>query len=71
MPVSRSSAIAVPVRSLFSSETALLVVLTGYIVVLGLWPLARLFVEALLPAPAAKSSACCSDNGAAPPRSAR
>ena len=49
VPVSRSSAIAVPVRSLFSSETALLVVLTGYIVVLGLWPLARLFVESLLP----------------------
>jgi len=38
------------VRSLFSSETALLAVLTAYIVILGLWPLARLFVEALLPA---------------------
>jgi iron(III) transport system permease protein len=37
-------------RSLFSSETALLAVLTVYIVILGLWPLARLFVEALLPA---------------------
>ena len=37
-------------RSLFSSETALLAVLTVYVVVLGLWPLARLFVEALLPA---------------------
>jgi iron(III) transport system permease protein len=40
---------AVPVRSLFSSETALLVVLTGYVVVLGLWPLGRLFVESLSP----------------------
>src|SRR5262245_13174601 len=49
VPVSRSSAIAVPARSLLSSETALLVVLTLYIVILGLWPLARLFVEALLP----------------------
>ena len=49
MPVSRSSAIAVPLRSLFSSEAALLVVLACYIVVLGLWPLGRLFVEALLP----------------------
>jgi iron(III) transport system permease protein len=37
-------------RSLFSSETALLAVLTVYIVILGLWPLARLLVEALLPA---------------------
>src|SRR6185295_14921057 len=41
---------AVPVRSLLSSETALLVVLTLYILILGLWPLGRLFVEALLPA---------------------
>jgi iron(III) transport system permease protein len=40
---------AVPVRSLFSSETALLVVLTCYVVVLGLWPLGRLFVESLSP----------------------
>jgi iron(III) transport system permease protein len=47
--VSRSSAIAVPVRSLFSSESALLAVLTGYVAVLGLWPLARLFVESLSP----------------------
>jgi iron(III) transport system permease protein len=47
--VSRSSAIAVPVRSLFSSESVLLAVLTGYVAVLGLWPLARLFVESLSP----------------------
>lgn len=47
--MSRSSAMAVPVRSLFSSETALLVVLTCYVAVLGLWPLARLFVESLSP----------------------
>jgi iron(III) transport system permease protein len=40
---------AVPVRSLLSSETALLVVLTLYVVVLGLWPLGRLFVESLSP----------------------
>ena len=48
--MSRSSAMSLSARSLFSSETALLAVLTVYIVVLGLWPLARLFVEALLPA---------------------
>jgi iron(III) transport system permease protein len=40
---------AVPARSLFSGETALLAVLTCYVTLLGLWPLARLFVEALLP----------------------
>ncbi|MPZ37933.1 MAG: ABC transporter permease subunit [Rhizobiales bacterium] len=40
---------ALPVRSLFSSETALLAVLTCYVAALGLWPLARLFVESLLP----------------------
>lgn len=39
----------VPVRSLFSSDTALLAVLTCYVAVLGLWPLGRLFVESLLP----------------------
>ena len=36
-------------RSLFSSEGALLAALACYIVVLGLWPLARLFVESLSP----------------------
>ena len=50
VPVSRSSTMSLSARSLFSSETALLAVLTVYIVILGLWPLARLFVEALLPA---------------------
>jgi iron(III) transport system permease protein len=30
---------------LFSGETALLILLAGYVIVLGLWPLARLFVE--------------------------
>ena len=48
--LSVSPAIGVRARSILSSETALLAVLTVYIVVLGLWPLARLFVEALLPA---------------------
>src|ERR1700754_2066520 len=47
--LSVSPAIRIRARSLFSSESALLAVLTVYIVVLGLWPLARLFVEALLP----------------------
>ena len=40
---------ALSARSLFSSEAALLAALTCYIVVLGLWPLARLFVELLSP----------------------
>ena len=40
---------ALSARSLLSSESALLAVLTCYVVVLGLWPLARLFVESLSP----------------------
>jgi len=36
-------------RSLFGSESALLVVLACYITILGLWPLGRLFFEALSP----------------------
>jgi iron(III) transport system permease protein len=47
--VSRSSAVAVPLRALLSSEAALLAALTCYVVVLGLWPLARLFAESLSP----------------------
>ena len=39
------------IRSLFGGETALLVVLALYVVILGLWPLARLFVEALSSGP--------------------
>lgn len=39
----------VPVRSLFSSEAALLLALSCYVGVLGLWPLGRLFVESLSP----------------------
>lgn len=39
----------VPARSLLSSEAALLATLTGYVVVFGLWPLARLFAESLSP----------------------
>src|SRR6186997_3172582 len=40
---------ALSARSLFSSEAALLTALTCYVAVLGLWPLARLFVESLSP----------------------
>jgi iron(III) transport system permease protein len=40
---------AMALRSLLSSETALLAALTCYVVVLGLWPLARLFAESLSP----------------------
>ncbi|MCC6887554.1 MAG: iron ABC transporter permease [Hyphomicrobiales bacterium] len=36
-------------RALVSSEAALLTILAGYVVLVGLWPLARLFVEALSP----------------------
>jgi iron(III) transport system permease protein len=39
--------IALRARSLFSGEALLLVVLAAYVCILGLWPLARLFVEAL------------------------
>jgi len=37
------------VRSLISGETGLLAALTCYVAILGLWPLARLFVESLSP----------------------
>jgi iron(III) transport system permease protein len=47
--LSGSPAISLRARSFFSSESALLLAVALYIVILGLWPLARLFVEALSP----------------------
>src|SRR5262245_1591043 len=38
-------------RSLFGGETPLLVLLALYVVILGLWPLARLFADALSAGP--------------------
>src|SRR5687768_16142943 len=50
-PLATSNFIPLRARSLFGGETALLAVIALYVVVLGLWPLARLFTEALSAGP--------------------
>lgn len=49
MAGSSATAIRLRARSLLTGESVLALVLGCYIVVLGLWPLTRLFVEALAP----------------------